>query len=89
MTVQRQQSKSMSSETESTTCERRPVRSSRWAPWWLYVLVIAPANIGKEQLLPDDTAWWLRAMVTAALVAAGVALLTAMWRVHRGRSAQC
>ena len=39
-----------------------------------------PANLAKEQLLPDDSAWWLRAVLTAAVLAAGIALVTA---VHR------
>ena len=27
-------------------------QSRRWAPWWVYVLVIAPANLGKSSSLP-------------------------------------
>jgi hypothetical protein len=58
-------------------------RSSRWAPWWIYVLLIAPANLGKEQLLPADTAWWIRASLTALIVVGGIALVTAVYRAGR------
>jgi hypothetical protein len=55
-------------------------QSNRWAPWWVYVLVIAPANLGKQQLLPDDTAWWLVVTSTAATVLVGIAVITAVYR---------
>ncbi len=60
----------------------RSEQGSRWAPWWIYVLVIAPANLGKENLLSDD-AWWLRAALTAAIVLGGIALVTAVYRAGR------
>jgi len=56
------------------------VRSNRWAPWWVYVLVIAPANLGKQELLPGDASWWLAAVSTAAIVALGIAVVTAVYR---------
>jgi hypothetical protein len=56
---------------------------SRWAPWWIYALVIVPANLGKEQLLSDGAAWWLRAALTAIIVAAGIAVVTAIHRLVR------
>ena len=71
----------MSSELQTVSTRRE--QSSRWAPWWVYVLVIAPANLGKEQLLPNDTAWWLRAALTATIVVAGIALVTAIHRATR------
>ena len=62
-----------------------PVRSlpREWAPWWVYVAVIAPANVGKEQFLPDDTGWLLRAGLTAAILIVGVAVVTAIYRSSR------
>ena len=56
---------------------------SRWAPWWLYVAVVAPANLGKEQLLPSDAAWWLRAGLTATILAVGIVVVTALYRASR------
>jgi hypothetical protein len=73
----------MSSELQTNVPARRPEQSSRWAPWWIYALGIVPANLGKEQLLPGDAAWWLRAALTAAIVAAGVAVVTAIYRAGR------
>jgi hypothetical protein len=54
-----------------------------WAPWWVYVLVIVPANLVKEQLLPDDIAWFARGVSTAAVVVVGIALVTALYRAGR------
>jgi hypothetical protein len=73
----------MGSDLPIDTHSRHEERSSRWAPWWIYVLVIAPANLAKEQLLPDDTAWWLRAGLTATIVVAGIAVVTALYRASR------
>ncbi|MGH3040090.1 MAG: hypothetical protein ACRDLZ_11970 [Gaiellaceae bacterium] len=56
---------------------------SRWAPWWVYVLVIAPANLGKQQLLPAGADWWLVTVSTALVVAAGIAVVTAVYRASR------
>ncbi len=70
----------MSSDLRTNVPGLRPDERSRWAPWWVYALVVVPANLAKEQLLPDDSAWWLRAVLTAAVLAAGIALVTA---VHR------
>jgi hypothetical protein len=55
-------------------------RSSRWAPWWLYVVVAFPSNWAVQQGLPGDTDWWFRAVLTAAIVAASIAVLTAIYR---------
>jgi hypothetical protein len=60
----------------------RPEQSG-WAPWWVYVAAIVPANLGKEQLLPGDAAWWLRASLTAILVLGGIAVVTAIYRAGR------
>jgi hypothetical protein len=70
----------MSTELQALSIGRS--EASRWAPWWVYVLVIAPANLAKEQLLSDD-AWWLRAALTAAIVMGGIALVTAVYRAGR------
>ena len=54
----------------------------RWAPWWIYVLAIVPANLVKEQFLADAD-WWLRTALTATIVLGGIALVTAIYRGHR------
>jgi hypothetical protein len=58
--------------------------SARWAPWWVYVAVIAPANLGKEALLPGDLSWWVRTGLTAAVLVTGIAVVTAVSRSLRG-----
>jgi hypothetical protein len=73
----------MSSEAHTDTSVRLPERSSSWAPWWAYVLVIVPANVGKEQFLPSGADWWLRGTLTALVVVGGIALITALYRVGR------
>lgn len=62
-------------------------QSNRWAPWWLYVLVIAPANMGKQQLLPAGASWWLVAGTTAVTILAGLAAVTAVYRASQGDAA--
>jgi hypothetical protein len=60
-----------------------PEPASRWAPWWAYVVAIAPANLGKELVLPDDTAWWLRPGLTAVIAIVAIAFVTAVYRASR------
>ena len=62
--------------------------SRRWAPWWVYVGAIAPANLVKEALLPDDSAWWIRAGLTAAILTTGIAVATAVFRGTQRRPAR-
>jgi hypothetical protein len=73
----------MSSDVRTNLLDQRPEESSSLAPWWIYAVVIVPANLGKEQLLPGDTTWWLRAALTAAIVAAGLSVVTAVYRAGR------
>jgi hypothetical protein len=64
---------------QSAVASRPVERSSRWAPWWVYALVIVPANLGKEQFLADSH-WSLRAVLTATIVVGGIAVITAIHR---------
>lgn len=73
----------MSAALQSKVPAGRRELSSRWAPWWIYVLVIVPANLGKEQVLPGDAAWWLRAALTATILLGGIAIVTAIYRAVR------
>jgi hypothetical protein len=54
---------------------------SRWAPWWVYVAVLVPANALKQVALGDAPVA-LNVAVTLVLVAVGVVAITA---VHRSR----
>jgi hypothetical protein len=73
----------MTSELHSGTSPRRAEAPSRWAPWWVYLIVIAPVNMAKEQLLAGEVGVPLRAALTVVLVAAGIALVTVVYRVSR------
>ena len=66
----------MSEETEQRT-------GARWAPWWVYVVVLVPANLIKQYALGDAPVA-LNVAVTLVLVAAGVAGITALYRATRG-----
>jgi hypothetical protein len=59
-------------------------RSTRWAPWWLYVLAIVLTNQLRTQVLqPDDLATWLEIVIGLTSIALVVAAVTAIWRVTR------
>jgi hypothetical protein len=73
----------MSTEQQTDTAARSVEQSNRFAPWWVYVLVIVPANLAKEQLLPSDASWPLRAALTAVIDVGGIAVVTALYRAGR------
>jgi membrane protein YdbS with pleckstrin-like domain len=73
----------MTTEAHTETSARPSDKSSRWAPWWIYVLVIVPANVSKELLIAGDTDWWLRSALTALVLVGGIVLITAVYRLGR------
>ncbi|MQA05520.1 MAG: hypothetical protein GEV07_23305 [Streptosporangiales bacterium] len=52
----------------------------KWAPWWVYVVIVVGANLGKQQLLPPDANWAVNAATTAATIAGTIALITVVYR---------
>ena len=56
---------------------------SRWAPWWVYVVLLVPANAIKQFALGDAPVA-VNVAATLALVAAGVVVITALYRTSRG-----
>jgi hypothetical protein len=60
--------------TRNNTSENR-----RWAPWWVYVVVLVPANIAKQAALGDAPVG-LNVALTVLLVAAGIVVVTALYR---------
>jgi hypothetical protein len=59
-------------------------RSTRWAPWWLYVIAIVVTNqLRTRWLLPEGMALWLEIAVGLASIALVVAVVTAVWRAVR------
>jgi anti-sigma-K factor RskA len=49
----------------------------------VYLLVIAPLNMVKQQSLPEGTQLWLVVVLTLATVVAVVAVVTALYRASR------
>ena len=73
----------MRTELHTDTAERGIEQSNRFAPWWIYAVVIVPANLAKEQLLSNDASWLLRGGLTAAIVVGGIEVITALYRAGR------
>lgn len=73
----------MSTELQTDAAARSVEQPSRFAPWWIYILVIVPANLAKEQLLSTEASWPLRGALTAAIVVGGIAVVTALYRAGR------
>jgi hypothetical protein len=57
--------------------------TGRWAPWWVYVVVLVPANAIKQYALGDAPVA-VNVAATLALVAVGVVGITALYRTTRG-----
>ncbi len=67
---------------------RGPAPSRRWAPWWLYLVILLGANYARNGLVSTDSLP-VPIVVVIALAQAGLLflLITAVWRsVHRGPS---
>jgi hypothetical protein len=73
----------MSTELQTNSAARGTEQSNRFAPWWIYAVVIVPANLAKEQLLSADASWLLRGALTAAIVLVGIAVVTTLYRAGR------
>jgi hypothetical protein len=54
----------------------------RWAPWWVYVVIIVPANYVKQYVVED---WPVGANVAITLVLVGLLFfgITAVYRQRR------
>ncbi|SFT55786.1 hypothetical protein SAMN04487904_103419 [Actinopolyspora lacussalsi subsp. righensis] len=62
------------------------VPRGRWAPWWMYVLLIVGANQLRQLILPFGTVPEWADVVIAALVAAiCFALITLVYRAGADR----
>lgn len=58
--------------------------SQRWAPWWIYLIVLLGANYLRSMVLPGDS---LPLPATVAIAVGQAAILfviaTAIWRLAR------
>lgn len=59
--------------------------SNRWAPWWLYLVVIIGANYLRRGVLPEPDAPGLRVLVALGVSAVLFALITALHRAQARR----
>lgn len=62
--------------------------SQKWAPWWIYLIVLLGANYARSAVLPGDSLP-LPATVAIAVGQAAVlfAIITAIWRaIRRGKN---
>lgn len=61
-----------------------PTVTSRWAPWWLYLIILLPANYLRDHLMSGHDV----PPVVSVIAAVGQAFLlfvviTALWRASR------
>ncbi|MEV0715024.1 hypothetical protein [Asanoa sp. NPDC050611] len=66
--------------------EQKKAGNRRWAPWWLYLVVLLPANLAKQAALGDAPVA-LNVAATVALVGAGIVVITALYRAFASNSA--
>lgn len=56
------------------------VETQKHAPWWVYVVLIIGANLGKQQLMPEDAGVVLTAGSTIVTIAVTYWLITVVYR---------
>lgn len=78
----------MNSPTSSNPAPDKPPPSDKWAPWWIYLIVLLGANYLRVYLMQESS---LSEPLVAAFAVGQAALLaliiTAVWRTSR-RSAK-
>ena len=57
--------------------------NNRWAPWWLYLVVIVPANYLRRAVLPESRVPVPDVMVALAFSALLFAVVTIAYRAAR------
>ena len=67
----------------------QPTTSTRWAPWWVYVVVVVGANYLRRALVPDGSTPALRVVVALVFSAAIFVAVTVIYRAavrpgHKG-----
>ncbi|WP_133851383.1 hypothetical protein [Labedaea rhizosphaerae] len=60
---------------------------NKWAPWWVYVVVIVGCNFAKQRLIEDRVPGAANVAITVVMVAVLVAAITAIHRARPGRGA--
>ena len=62
--------------------QQQPTTSTRWAPWWVYFVIIVGANFLRRALLPDVGTPALRVVIALALSAVLFAAITIIYRLN-------
>lgn len=57
----------------------------RHTPWWVYLLVVVAANLGRQQLMPTETSWTVNTAATVATIAVAIVLYRAVARDRTDR----
>lgn len=55
-------------------------QQKRYPPWWVYVLVIVPANLAVTSVLPDDANFLTNGLCTVVVIAGLYWFITAVYR---------
>lgn len=63
--------------------EFRPATSEKWAPWWLYVVIIVDANYLRWAALAESSTPTVRFVVALAFSAVLFAVITVVHRAIR------
>ena len=61
--------------------QQQPTTSTRWAPWWVYFVIIVGANYLRRALLPDGGTPALRVVIALAVSAVLFAVITVIYRL--------
>jgi hypothetical protein len=59
---------------------RQPSTSTRWAPWWAYLVIIVGANYLRRAALPDGSTPALRVVVALTVSAVLFVVITVIYR---------
>ncbi|MET8121378.1 hypothetical protein [Micromonospora sp. NPDC005291] len=62
-------------------------QNSKWAPWWVYLVVILGCNYGKQYLV-QDLPVAVNAAITVVLVGALFLVITVVYRLIQGADRQ-
>jgi hypothetical protein len=58
-----------------------PAATTKWAPWWVYLVLIVGANYLRRAALPDGSTHTLRVALALAVSAALFVIITIAYRV--------
>lgn len=60
--------------------QERPTMTTKWAPWWVYLVIIVAANYLRRAALPDGSAPVVRVVLALGFSAALFVTITIIYR---------